>query len=92
MKTLPTTAFTWLFTRLPGGAVALAAAALAVLFVGDVAIPDFLPFVDEALLAYLLTGAMTELRQRRRARAGGAAKVDGAPVEAAPVKAASTAG
>ncbi len=70
MKTLPTTALTWMFTRLPSPVVALAAAALAVFFVSDVAIPDFLPFLDEALLAFLFTGAMTELIQRRKARGG----------------------
>jgi hypothetical protein len=68
MKTFPMTALTWMFTRLPSPAVAIAAAALAVFFVSDVAIPDFLPFLDEAVLAFLFTGAMTELIQRRKAR------------------------
>ncbi len=68
MKTFPTAALTWMFTRLPSPLVALAAAALAVFFVSDVAIPDFLPFLDEAVLALLFTGAMTELIQRRKAR------------------------
>lgn len=83
MKTFPTTAPTWMFTRLPSPVVAIAAAALAVFFVSDVAIPDFLPFLDEALLAFLFTGAMTELIQRRKARANDSAVLidqDGVPV------------
>ena len=69
MKTFPMTVLTWAFARLPSPLIAVAAAALAVFFVTDVAIPDVIPFVDEAALAFFFTGAMAELLRRRRARA-----------------------
>lgn len=68
MKNLPTTVLTWAFARLPSPVIAVAAAALAAFFVTDVAIPDVLPFLDEAMLAFFFTGAMTELLRRRKAR------------------------
>lgn len=92
MKTFPTTALTWMFTRLPSFAVALAAAALAVFLVSDVAIPDFLPFVDEAVLAFLFTGAMTELIQRRKARTGTPEVIDVTPIEVATAEVATAGG
>lgn len=68
MKTLLPGALSRAFTRLPAPVLALAAVALAFFFTTDLAIPDALPFVDEAVLALLLTGVLQELIGRRRIR------------------------
>jgi len=84
MKNVPTTVLTWAFARLPSPVIAVAAAALAAFFVTDVAIPDVLPFVDEAMLAFFFTGAVTELLRRRKQRADDVIDVEPTePAEAA---------
>jgi len=84
MKNVPTTVLTWAFARLPSPVIAVAAAALAAFFVTDVAIPDVVPFVDEAMLAFFFTGAVTELLRRRKQRADDVIDVEPTePAEAA---------
>lgn len=55
-------------SRLPGPVLAISALLLAVFFTTDLVIPDALPFVDEAVLALLLTGVLQELVGRRKER------------------------
>ena len=67
MKTPTDAAIPRFLSRISTPLVSVAAVILGGFLLTDLAIPDFVPFVDEALLALLFTGAVAELLKRRRA-------------------------